>query len=264
MSTYKKISHSYEGYLREIYYNKEDLDEQYAMEQLSKMRCLTGSGISPLASLYFINYLKQEYIIFSDSIRQISGYHSREFLDGGLDMLRYVYNKDDFKTYSNEIFTRNCDFLASVPQAEHQDYLFSYTFRVKSIEGGTQQIWQRGSYITHTETGLPLYSFGICQNITELKTDSRMIHAIEKINFNTPNLSIETNYFFPNQEDKLFSKKEKEVLSLLSEGFSTKQIADKMHVADTTIITHRKNMMEKSNTKNTAELIAYSLLHRII
>jgi DNA-binding NarL/FixJ family response regulator len=51
------------------------------------------------------------------------------------------------------------------------------------------------------------------------------------------------------------TKKEKEVIRYLLEGFSSKEIADKLDVSPRTIETHRANILNKFNLKNTTELI---------
>lgn len=51
------------------------------------------------------------------------------------------------------------------------------------------------------------------------------------------------------------TKKEKEVVNLLMEGRSTKEIADKLDVSPRTIETHRGNVLNKFGLRNTAELI---------
>ncbi|NJX16522.1 helix-turn-helix transcriptional regulator [Tamlana crocina] len=53
----------------------------------------------------------------------------------------------------------------------------------------------------------------------------------------------------------LISPREKEVLKLVADGFSSKQIADRLFISSHTAITHRKNLIEKFNVKNTAQLI---------
>lgn len=55
--------------------------------------------------------------------------------------------------------------------------------------------------------------------------------------------------------EKLLSKKETQVLELISEGLTTKEIATKLFVSDRTIETHRANILKKLEVKNTAELI---------
>lgn len=51
------------------------------------------------------------------------------------------------------------------------------------------------------------------------------------------------------------TKREIEVLHCLSEGLTTKEIAQKMVISSRTVETHRANMLKKLDVKNTAELI---------
>lgn len=55
--------------------------------------------------------------------------------------------------------------------------------------------------------------------------------------------------------ENILSQKEKEVLGLISEGLTTKDIAAKLFVSTRTIETHRANILRKLEVKNTAELI---------
>lgn len=59
-------------------------------------------------------------------------------------------------------------------------------------------------------------------------------------------------------EKDFFSQREKEVLELLGNGYSTKDIAKKLFITEKTVETHRKNMAKKASVKNTAELVAFS------
>lgn len=54
------------------------------------------------------------------------------------------------------------------------------------------------------------------------------------------------------------TKREFEVLQCVAEGLTSPEIADKLFIAKTTINTHRKNIMEKLEVKNVAELIRYA------
>lgn len=53
--------------------------------------------------------------------------------------------------------------------------------------------------------------------------------------------------------------REREVLQLLAEGNSTKQIAAQLHVSVKTIETHRQQIMNKLNVNNVADLIKYAI-----
>ncbi len=54
---------------------------------------------------------------------------------------------------------------------------------------------------------------------------------------------------------KKLSSKESEILELIAEGLTTKEIADKLFISTRTVETHRANMIKKLEVKNSAELI---------
>ncbi|MEO6302466.1 MAG: response regulator transcription factor [Bacteroidia bacterium] len=62
----------------------------------------------------------------------------------------------------------------------------------------------------------------------------------------------------------LLTKREKQVLELIAEGFTNQQIADKLFLDVTTINSHRKNMLTKFNLNNTASLIKFALTNNFI
>ncbi|MCB0636492.1 MAG: helix-turn-helix transcriptional regulator [Lewinella sp.] len=51
------------------------------------------------------------------------------------------------------------------------------------------------------------------------------------------------------------SEREKEVLVLIADGYSTGEIAQELFISATTVVTHRKKLLAKFNARNTAELI---------
>ena len=54
----------------------------------------------------------------------------------------------------------------------------------------------------------------------------------------------------------LLTRREKEVLLLIAEGLTNKEIADKLFVSQSTIDSHRKNLLSKFDVLNAASLIA--------
>lgn len=57
----------------------------------------------------------------------------------------------------------------------------------------------------------------------------------------------------------LLTEREREVLQLISEGKSTKQIASDLHVSAKTVESHRRQVMGKLNIRNIAELTKYAI-----
>jgi DNA-binding NarL/FixJ family response regulator len=60
-------------------------------------------------------------------------------------------------------------------------------------------------------------------------------------------------------EPPKFSKREMEILHLLSEELTTQQIADKLFISFHTVESHRKHMLTKAGVKNTTGLIRYAI-----
>lgn len=62
----------------------------------------------------------------------------------------------------------------------------------------------------------------------------------------------------------LLTDREKEVLQLLAEGRTNKEVASLLQVGVSTVETHRANLMQKLNLHNTAEIVLYAVRKGII
>lgn len=62
----------------------------------------------------------------------------------------------------------------------------------------------------------------------------------------------------------LLTDREKEVLQLLAEGRSNKEVATVLDLSLSTVETHRANLMQKLNLHNTAEVVLYAVRKGII
>ncbi|RJQ43123.1 MAG: DNA-binding response regulator [Nitrospiraceae bacterium] len=69
----------------------------------------------------------------------------------------------------------------------------------------------------------------------------------------------------PNHQTfSLLTEREREVLQLIAEGKSTKQIASHLHVSTKTIESHRRQVMGKLNIRNVADLTKYAIREGLI
>jgi two-component system, NarL family, response regulator NreC len=62
----------------------------------------------------------------------------------------------------------------------------------------------------------------------------------------------------------LLTDREKEVLQLLAEGRSNKEVANLLDLGLSTVETHRANLMQKLNLHNTAEIVLYAVRKGLI
>jgi DNA-binding NarL/FixJ family response regulator len=60
------------------------------------------------------------------------------------------------------------------------------------------------------------------------------------------------------------SKREKEILFKICEGFSNQEIAETLFISKRTVDKHRANLLGKTNSKNTASLILFAIRNKLI
>jgi two-component system, NarL family, response regulator NreC len=103
-----------------------------------------------------------------------------------------------------------------------------------------------------------------------------LVRAIETVHRGTPFFSpeiartmLEDYMRFLQQRNlqdsyELLTEREKEVLQLLAEGKSNKEVATILDVSVYTIDSHRTHLMQKLNLHNTAEIVLYAVRKKII
>ncbi len=106
-----------------------------------------------------------------------------------------------------------------------------------------------------------------------LKDDSaeEMIEAIQKVHEGNEYYSsqlmelLRTNVLRGQDEiNPNITDREKQVLQLISEGFSNKEICAKLFLSVHTVDSHRKKLLSKYNAKNTAELVKKAMDQGIV
>jgi DNA-binding CsgD family transcriptional regulator len=216
--------------------------------------------------IYLVDYTTGKYLTMSKSVRVILGYEPENFINGGLAFTMENYHKTDLRVFNEQIFPDRLSFLKRISPAEHSNYIFSYNFRIRNKEKNYSNILQRNCFIKSDDKGNPLMSLGMVINVDHYKSESPVIQLVDKLSSH-PNESPQTVYkkaFYLHEEDKLFTKREKEVLLCVADGLTSREIADKLFISENTIINHRRNMQEKSNTSNAAGLVGFALRQGII
>jgi DNA-binding NarL/FixJ family response regulator len=98
-------------------------------------------------------------------------------------------------------------------------------------------------------------------------TREELIEAIETVMSGQKFLSHEAaTTILKNEDSKMpvITRREKEVLLLISEGMTNHEIGEKLFISTTTVDTHRKNLLAKFEAKNTATLIRMAAQFRFI
>src|SRR5690606_1933105 len=80
----------------------------------------------------------------------------------------------------------------------------------------------------------------------------------------TPEIkNIVTNHL-PTAKLPVSTRREKEVAALVAEGLTNNEFADRLFISHLTVISHRKSLLEKTDSKITAQLIKYCFEYGLI
>jgi len=101
-----------------------------------------------------------------------------------------------------------------------------------------------------------------------LKSDqpTRILQAIQEVDeggasMNPAIAKKVLEYFIPNQDTRILTAKENEVLKFLADGLSYKMIADKLAIGYSTVNTHIKHIYEKLHISSLGEAVAWYYKH---
>ena len=121
---------------------------------------------------------------------------------------------------------------------------------------------EQNSVLQTDKNGTITLLLGTCLDITHWKKSAELVASAYASKNEISFLCTTADETTPIRET--LSKREKEVLKLVAAGYSSKHIADQLCISKHTVNTHRKKMIEKTNTKNTGELVQHAFSNRLI
>lgn len=104
-------------------------------------------------------------------------------------------------------------------------------------------------------------------NQQQLSLFEKIIHITDKpddILRSIKNIGDTNSQAQPNNDHEQLTDREMEVLKLLVAGMSNKEIADKLFISVHTVVSHRKNISQKTGIKSQSGLTIYAISNKII
>lgn len=204
---------------------------------------------------YIINFdsLQMEYV--DQRIESVLGIKPEECTID--NMLGLIHPEDLEQMHKKE--AKAVDFILNQIKTEDiLDYKVVYLMRVKHTKGNYKTILHQSKTLTLSEDGKAQQVLGIHTDVTYLN-----LPIDHKISFIGDRCS--SYYSLPSDENyrkiedniyNTFTAREKEILSYIANGKSFTDIAVILNVSPHTINTHKKNILRKTDCKNTTELVA--------
>ncbi len=199
----------------------------------------------------------QQFNDISNNTDKILGYESNNFLKNGLKFYNKItYFEDQKNTW--KLLKNVWEFILSMPLVEQSRLYFSYDFRIVKPDGKNAWILAQNSILQSDIKGNITHLLNMYSDISFWK---KCDNQIASVTLPTKNDCI---VFAPDlpcsiEPEVKLSRRELEILKLISNGYSSKLIADKLFISFHTVNTHRQNIIEKTHTGNTGKLIKYAV-----
>ena len=110
---------------------------------------------------------------------------------------------------------------------------------------------------------------GISGYILKNAGKKELIEALNKIvdgqNYFAQDITLQlTKSYKRNQEEIKLTDREIEIIRMIEQELSTRDIADQLFISERTVETHRKNILSKTNTHSVVGLLKYAYERKII
>jgi len=203
---------------------------------------------------YIFNCVTATIESVSDNVLQVLGYTPEEFT---VEFILNSIHPDDlsyFMNFENEVV----NFFAKLSPEAVFHYKVRYDYRIKTAGSNYIRLLQQVVTIQSDDTGAVLRTMGVHTDITYLKPD-----GVPQLSFigldgapSYHNVAVQKIYE-PTKE--ILTRREKQILAYMVQGYKSKEIADIISISKQTVVTHRRNMLNKTGSASAAELVMKGL-----
>lgn len=160
-----------------------------------------------------------------------------------------------------------------LPKEKITCYKLFYTYKLQDYSGKQRVMLHQATPISTTPEGHLQHVLSVHTDISHLVSKSTSSVSFQDLdgersfyNIDPKHEKFDPDFAMPEPAGLScsLSKRELEVLENITSGLNTKEIAEKLCVSSHTVQTHRKNIMKKCGCRNTAELVAETMVAGLV
>jgi len=208
----------------------------------------------------------------SHNFTRIFGYPRNLFIEGDLQFLLKHMHPDDLPAFVH--FAETSTLNASPWKEAKEKAVHEFCSRIRHRNGKWIWIKQRVIVLSvtpdrHIDAALLL--FDDCTDVKQAE-HNQYISLVEKSRKNSKLLQLlapvsstqtKEKQMAPLQEYASLTRREKEIMQLVSQGFSSKEIAAKLFISKHTVESHRKHILHKLSVKNAPQMVHQSVMSSV-
>jgi DNA-binding CsgD family transcriptional regulator len=203
-------------------------------------------------AILIINTKTGDYIYQSPSLEVLIGYKKTE-IPNVHSLIKLATEKEltsILKTY--ELGLSKFASLNSSLGDQHK-IRFSRNGWFVRKDGKPINVLQHSRGIAFDQKGMPTVELMIISDITHFNSSPNHFYSIAK----TENDGTSEVLFHGMLEEEQISLREREIYSLLTRGKTSDEIAAQLKISTETVKSHRKNLLQKTGSENSIDLLRY-------
>jgi DNA-binding CsgD family transcriptional regulator len=247
---------------KKVFNADKEYDGNFVKEYIDKLREL-DDHTPPLESFILVtNTSRHSYEYVGDSFEKTLGLDRDRMLSEGLNYYLSHYHPEDLPILLRAFEELMTFTMTQLDLDKRQRVVYTWNYRIRNNRDEYRNIFVQQTPIFFDGQGMPI--IGYSQNTLVGNGKPRPVIATCKY-LNSSN-QFETlfhkNYSLESLQ-RLLTSRELEVVKLLASSYSTKQIANQLHISIETVSVHRKRILSKLNFDSTAEIIEYCNKYRV-
>lgn len=193
---------------------------------------------------------RREHLYFTKSFQEHFGF------SGETDFDRQIHPEDMVKLVKLGVYFTKMVF--AMPVEERKNYKLCNEFRVKNQFGEYVRVLKQYRLLEQDAIGNIWLTLGLLtpapDNDPSSPVRSKLVHIPS---------GIATVYKIEHDitaKETPLSEREIGILAFIAKGLSSKQIADRLYLSNSTVNTHRQNIIRKLAVQNTTEAVQYAII----
>ncbi|MES2734440.1 MAG: LuxR C-terminal-related transcriptional regulator [Bacteroidota bacterium] len=202
-----------------------------------------------------------KYDFMSSNARKILGHEADQWMEQGMDFFNEIMHPAD-RPYTWKLLSTIWDFLLALPPQHRKHYQFNSDYRIRKADGSYVRVLEQNAVLQQDSQGNITHLLGVCSDITHWKKSEAQIASIMSTVDDTCFCCTSTDESL--RPPAQLSKREREIVKLVAEGYNSKYIAEKLSISFHTVNTHRQKMIEKTHSKNASGLVQFAITNGLI
>lgn len=247
----KDLLKRFNGIINDHVCNVDKCDyEKFELNKLMLLRI----GEMENSSLTVFDMNKKHYLLLCSKFDDMIGYKLFNDQQISPDQMLHLMHPDDIPFVLDTVI-KTITFIDKLPPSEKKDYKLIVDFRLINAIGFHVRFLQQMVVLELDNNGEIWLVLKIIDLISGKAGDEPSQRRL--INMKTGKFYLFNDDVDDNSKNML-SKREAEILGLISQGLDSKQISERLFISVNTVNNHRQHILSKTKTENSIQALSYA------